>query len=204
MNAIFGIIKKVSKKTKKDNKSIIFFSIPLPVKIKIARFYKQILILVLTFQKLKIMKRTNFVLTGMLLVTSLMSCGGSSEKATDENEVIVVDTISEGTAAVEDTVTSDDAETAVEEDVKEVVHNPKYDKILDEMEEKIKELSEKSKKGDAGVLELQRLQLKVTKLMDKVKTEELTEEQSDRYQELIAEMSEATLKSAGNVLDALF
>lgn len=203
MNVIFGIIKKVSKKTKKDNKSIIFFSIPLPVKIKIARFYKQILILVLTFQKLKIMKRTNFVLTGMLLVTSLMSCGGSSEKATDENEVIVVDTI-EGTAAVEDTVTSDDAETAVEEDVKEVVHNPKYDKILDEMEGKIKELSEKSKKGDAGVLELQRLQLKVTKLMDKVKTEELTEEQSERYQELIAEMSEATLKSAGNVLDALF
>lgn len=203
MNVIFGIIKKVSKKTKKDNKSIIFFSIPLPVKIKIARFYKQILILVLTFQKLKIMKRTNFVLTGMLLVTSLMSCGGSSEKATDENEVIVVDTI-EGTAAVEDTVTSDDAETAVEEDVKEVVHNPKYDKILDEMEEKIKELSEKSKKGDAGVLELQRLQLKVTKLMDKVKTEELTEEQSDRFQELVAEMSEATLKSAGNVLDALF
>ena len=204
MNAIFGIIKKVSKKTKKDNKSIIFFSIPLPVKIKIARFYKQILILVLTFQKLKIMKRTNFVLTGMLLVASLMSCGGSSEKATDENEVIVVDTISEGTAAVEDTITSDDAKTAVEEDVKEVVHNPKYDKILDEMEEKIKELSEKSKKGDAGVLELQRLQLKVTKLMDKVKTEELTEEQSDRFQELIAEMSEATLKSAGNVLDALF
>lgn len=204
MNVIFGIIKKVSKKTKKDNKSIIFFSIPLPVKIKIARFYKQILILVLTFQKLKIMKRTNFVLTGMLLVASLMSCGGSSEKATDENEVIVVDTISEGTAAVEDTVTSDDTETAVEEDVKEVVHNPKYDKILDEMEEKIKELSEKSKKGDAGVLELQRLQLKVTKLMDKVKTEELTEEQSDRFQELIAEMSEATLKSAGNVLDALF
>lgn len=203
MNVIFGIIKKVSKKTKKDNKSIIFFSIPLPVKIKIARFYKQILILVLTFQKLKIMKRTNFVLTGMLLVTSLMSCGGSSEKATDENEVIVVDTI-EGTAAVEDTVTSDDAETAVEEDVREVVHNPKYDKILDEMEGKIKELSEKSKKGDAGVLELQRLQLKVTKLMDKVKTEELTEEQSERYQELIAEMSEATLKSAGNVLDALF
>lgn len=204
MNVIFGIIKKVSKKTKKDNKSIIFFSIPLPVKIKIARFYKQILILVLTFQKLKIMKRTNFVLTGMLLVASLMSCGGSSEKATDENEVIVVDTISEGTAAVEDTVTSDDAETAVEEDVKEVVHNPKYDKILDEMEDKIKELSEKSKKGDAGVLELQRLQLKVTKLMDKVKTEELTEEQSDRFQELVAEMSEATLKSAGNVLDALF
>lgn len=204
MNAIFGIIKKVSKKTKKDNKSIIFFSIPLPVKIKIARFYKQILILVLTFQKLKIMKRTNFVLTGMLLVASLMSCGGSSEKATDENEVIVVDTISEGTAAVEDTITSDDAKTAVEEDVKEVVHNPKYDKILDEMEEKIKELSENSKKGDAGVLELQRLQLKVTKLMDKVKTEELTEEQSDRFQELIAEMSEATLKSAGNVLDALF
>lgn len=203
MNVIFGIIKKVSKKTKKDNKSIIFFYIPLPVKIKIARFYKQILILVLTFQKLKIMKSTNFVLTGMLLVTSLMSCGGSSEKATDENEVIVVDTI-EGTAAVEDTVTSDDAETAVEEDVKEVVHNPKYDKILDEMEDKIKELSEKSKKGDAGVLELQRLQLKVTKLMDKVKTEELTEEQSERYQELIAEMSEATLKSAGNVLDALF
>lgn len=198
------LLKKVSKKTKKDNKSIIFFSIPLPVKIKIARFYKQILILVLTFQKLKIMKRTNFVLTGMLLVASLMSCGGSSEKATDENEVIVVDTISEGTAAVEDTVTSDDAETAVEEDVKEVVHNPKYDKILDEMEEKIKELSEKSKKGDAGVLELQRLQLKVTKLMDKVKTEELTEEQSDRFQELVAEMSEATLKSAGNVLDALF
>lgn len=150
------------------------------------------------------MKRTNFVLTGMLLVASLMSCGGSSEKATDENEVIVVDTISEGTAAVEDTVTSDDTETAVEEDVKEVVHNPKYDKILDEMEEKIKELSEKSKKGDAGVLELQRLQLKVTKLMDKVKTEELTEEQSDRFQELVAEMSEATLKSAGNVLDALF
>lgn len=204
MNVIFGIIKKVSKKTKKDNKSIIFFSIPLPVKIKIARFYKQILILVLTFQKLKIMKRTNFVLTGMLLVTSLMSCGGSSEKTTNENEVIVVDTISEGIAAVEDTVTSDDAETAVEEDVKEVVHNPKYDKILDEMEGKIKELSEKSKKGDAGVLELQRLQLKVTKLMDKVKTEELTEEQSERYQELIAEMSEATLKSAGNVLDALF
>lgn len=204
MNVIFGIIKKVSKKTKKDNKSIIFFSIPLPVKIKIARFYKQILILVLTFQKLKIMKRTNFVLSGMLLVASLMSCGGSSEKATDENEVIVVDTISEGTAAVEDTVTSDDTETAVEEDVKEVVHNPKYDKILDEMEEKIKELSEKSKKGDAGVLELQRLQLKVTKLMDKVKTEELTEEQSDRFQELVAEMSEATLKSAGNVLDALF
>ena len=193
MNVIFGIIKKVSKKTKKDNKSIIFFSIPLPVKIKIARFYKQILILVLTFQKLKIMKRTNFVLTGMLLVASLMSCGGSSEKATDENEVIVVDTISEGTAAVEDTITSDDAKTAVEEDVKEVVHNPKYDKILDEMEEKIKELSEKSKKGDAGVLELQRLQLKVTKLMDKVKTEELTEEQSD-----------PTLQSAGNVLDALF
>ena len=149
------------------------------------------------------MKRTNFVLTGMLLVTSLMSCGGSSEKATDENEVIVVDTI-EGTAAVEDIVTSDDAETAVEEDVKEVVHNPKYDKILDEMEDKIKELSKKSKKGDAGVLELQRLQLKVTKLMDKVKTEELTEEQSERYQELIAEMSEATLQSAGNVLDALF
>ena len=115
------------------------------------------------------MKRTNFILTGMFLVTSLMSCGGSSEKATDENEVIVVDTISEGTAAVEDTVTSEDAETAVEEDVKEVVHNPKYDKILDEMEEKIRELSEKSKKGDAGVLELQRLQLKVTKLMDKVK-----------------------------------
>lgn len=198
------LLKNVSKKTKKDNKSIIFFSIPLPVKIKIARFYKQILILVLTFQKLKIMKRTNFVLTGMLLVASLMSCGGSSEKATDENEVIVVDTISEGTAAVEDTVTSDDAETAVEEDVKEVVHNPKYDNILDEMEEKIKELSEKSKKGDAGVLELQRLQLKVTKLMDKVKTEELTEEQSDRFQELVAEMSEATLKSAGNVLDALF
>ena len=40
--------------------------------------------------------------------------------------------------------------------------------------------------------------------MDKVKTEELTEEQSERYQELIAEMSEATLQSAGNVLDALF
>ena len=203
MNVIFGIIKKVSKKTKKDNKSIIFFSIPLPVKIKIARFYKQILILVLTFQKLKIMKRTNFVLTGMFLVTSLMSCGGSSEKATDENEVIVVDTISEGTAAVEDTVTSDDAETAVEEDVKEVVHNPKYDKILDEMEDKIKELSEKAKKGDVG-LEVQRLQTKVTKLMDKVKKEELTEEQSERYQELIDEMTDATLKSAGNVLDALF
>ena len=150
------------------------------------------------------MKRTNFVLTGMLLVTSLMSCGGSSEKATDENEVIVVDTISEGTAAVEDTVTSDDAETAVKEDVKEVVHNPKYDKILDELEDKIKELSEKSKKGDAGLLELQNLELKVLKLVDKVKPEELTEEQSERFLELNLEMTEATVKSAGSALDALF
>jgi hypothetical protein len=114
------------------------------------------------------------------------------------------------TSIVEKNTNSNSTPTTEKDDddneEEENVSNDEYDKVLDDIEKKIADLKEKSEKIGKGVglLEVQGLQLKITEEMEKINQNKLSAKQQERYQNLLMDLSMATLSSAGNTLDALF
>jgi hypothetical protein len=162
------------------------------------------------------MKRNTLLLAAVFMLGTMCSCGGNASSTNEEVEETTMQETTEEIVESEDNENTVEAESEAEDaatdvveemiDRKNVEYNPKYDKILDNLEKKVAELKDKSGKigKEVGLIHVQNLQVKIQNEMDKIDVSKLTAEQYERYQELVTDMTMVTLESAGGLLDALF
>lgn len=150
------------------------------------------------------MKLINHFVAIAMLATAT-ACGSSNNS--EESTTAEVETTSE---AMNETVEEADEESVEEEtettERVEPPYNKKWDKKLDRLEKKVKDLSKRVEKlgEDEGLLQIQNAAQKIQEDLDEIPQDELTKEQLDRHQLIVADLAIITAKMAGKTVGALF
>lgn len=151
----------------------------------------------------KIYLKVSFLSTMLMFI----SCGGGQQRETTEytmsaTEQSISDTLE---SELEEVVADSEESEETEEVVEEENENPKYDKILDEIEKDVKKMSEMASKiGDEyGILDITEKQQELQENMNKINYEELSKKQRTRYDKLNLEIIKAASTTAGSMLDVL-
>lgn len=150
------------------------------------------------------MKKNYFKIAILSTMFAFSSCGGGEKGSTSEDTTPTTEqTTSDALESGWEKVEANSEETEI---IEEKSENPKYDKILDEIEKDVKKLSEMASKigNEYGILDITEKQQEIQEDMNKIDLEELSSKQRNRYDKLNLEIIKAASSTAGSMLDVLF
>lgn len=150
------------------------------------------------------MKKNYFKIAILSTMFAFSSCGGGEKGSTSEDTTPTTEqTTSDALESEWEEVEANSEETEI---IEEKSENPKYDKILDEIEKDVKKLSEMASKigNEYGILDITEKQQEIQEDMNKIDLEELSSKQRNRYDKLNLEIIKAASSTAGSMLDVLF
>lgn len=150
------------------------------------------------------MKKNYFKIAILSTMFAFSSCGGGEKGTTSEDTTPTTEeTTSDALESEWEEVEANSEETEI---IEEKSENPKYDKILDEIEKDVKKLSEMASKigNEYGILDITEKQQEIQEDMNKIDLEELSSKQRNRYDKLNLEIIKAASSTAGSMLDVLF
>ena len=150
------------------------------------------------------MKKNYFKIAILSTMFAFSSCGGGEKGSTSEDTTPTTEqTTSDALESEWEEVEANSEETEI---IEEKSENPKYDKILDEIEKDVKKLSEMASKigNEYGILDITEKQQEIQEDMNKIDLEELSSKQRNRYDKLNLEIIKSASSTAGSMLDVLF
>lgn len=150
------------------------------------------------------MKKNYFKIAILSTMFAFSSCGGGEKGSTSEDTTPTTEqTTSDALESGWEEVEANSEETEI---IEEKSENPKYDKILDDIEKDVKKLSEMASKigNEYGILDITEKQQEIQEDMNKIDLEELSSKQRNRYDKLNLEIIKAASSTAGSMLDVLF
>lgn len=150
------------------------------------------------------MKKNYFKIAILSTMFAFSSCGGEEKGTTSEDTTPTTEqTTSDALESEWEEVEANSEETEI---IEEKSENPKYDKILDDIEKDVKKLSEMASKigNEYGILDITEKQQEIQEDMNKIDLEELSSKQRNRYDKLNLEIIKAASSTAGSMLDVLF
>lgn len=150
------------------------------------------------------MKKNYFKIAILSTMFAFSSCGRGEKESTSEDTTPTIEqTTSDALESEWEEVEANSEETEI---IEEKSENPKYDKILDEIEKDVKKLSEMASKigNEYGILDITEKQQEIQEDMNKIDLEELSSKQRNRYDKLNLEIIKTASSTAGSMLDVLF